>query len=473
MSTRGAGYGLDAELAAKSALKYDTGKEGEAARWLAEVTEVGFTESFADSLKNGQMLCILINRIKPGTIKKVETSKMPFKQMENISNFLKACRVLGVAEHDLFETVDLFEQKDLGVVVNCIHALGRTVQTTVPEFRGPHLGVKMSGKSASSFRSAAPAPSKAPAYNGMTKLAMGSSATMQRSTFNDTRNVAFGANTVGTGATNIVSQQSMGSSSTMQRSDITTSNSVTFGADSASGKSALPPAVPAKKKWAPAPAPRSSVPPPAPSSSYSSSSSYAPSARGGGYGLDAELAKKMALKYDPKLEAEAQQWVEQVIGSSFPTSFAESLKNGQILCTLINTIKPGTIRSVSTSKMPFKQVRASEEAHLCLDIYARRHHFYHKRIRFHNFNSNTLVDARRWKTSPTTSKPAGPSASPSTTSSRQSTSTSRRTWAWSSPASTPWGGRSRGRTPGRSSGPRWRTRTLGSSLPTSSRGTEA
>lgn len=36
---------------------------------------------------------------------------MPFKQMENISNFLKACRVLGVAEHDLFETVDLFEQK--------------------------------------------------------------------------------------------------------------------------------------------------------------------------------------------------------------------------------------------------------------------------------------------------------------------------------------------------------------------------
>jgi len=36
---------------------------------------------------------------------------MPFKQMENISNFLKACRALGVAEHDLFETVDLYEAK--------------------------------------------------------------------------------------------------------------------------------------------------------------------------------------------------------------------------------------------------------------------------------------------------------------------------------------------------------------------------
>lgn len=28
---------------------------------------------------------------------------MPFKQMENVSNFLKSCRTLGVAEHSLFE----------------------------------------------------------------------------------------------------------------------------------------------------------------------------------------------------------------------------------------------------------------------------------------------------------------------------------------------------------------------------------
>lgn len=41
-------------------------------------------------------------------------------QMENISNFLKACRAVGVAEHSLFETVDLYESKDLGLVVRCL-----------------------------------------------------------------------------------------------------------------------------------------------------------------------------------------------------------------------------------------------------------------------------------------------------------------------------------------------------------------
>ena len=71
MSTRGAGYGLDAELARKSAMKYDVGKEQEASAWISAVTDLSFTSSFAESLKDGQMLCILMNRIKPGTIRKV------------------------------------------------------------------------------------------------------------------------------------------------------------------------------------------------------------------------------------------------------------------------------------------------------------------------------------------------------------------------------------------------------------------
>ena len=60
---------MDADLAKKSALKYDTGKEQEAAAWISAVTDVGFNGGFAESLKNGQILCILINRIKPGTIR--------------------------------------------------------------------------------------------------------------------------------------------------------------------------------------------------------------------------------------------------------------------------------------------------------------------------------------------------------------------------------------------------------------------
>lgn len=40
--------------------------------------------------------------------------------MENISNFIRGCRALGVPEYSLFETVDLYEGKDVGLVVKCL-----------------------------------------------------------------------------------------------------------------------------------------------------------------------------------------------------------------------------------------------------------------------------------------------------------------------------------------------------------------
>jgi len=38
---------------------------------------------------------------------------MPFKKMENIANFLKAIRALGMKEFEMFSTPDLFEEKNL------------------------------------------------------------------------------------------------------------------------------------------------------------------------------------------------------------------------------------------------------------------------------------------------------------------------------------------------------------------------
>lgn len=108
---RGAGFGLDAELARKQAEKYDHGAEKIARDWIEAVTGEKLEGPFGAALKNGQILCKLINAIKPGSVKKIETSAMPFKQMENISNFLRACRNIGVREYELFETVDLYEEK--------------------------------------------------------------------------------------------------------------------------------------------------------------------------------------------------------------------------------------------------------------------------------------------------------------------------------------------------------------------------
>lgn len=109
--TRGAGFGLDAELARKQAEKYDHNAEKLVRDWIEAVSGEKVEGGFGPALKNGQILCKLINAIKPGSVKKIETSAMPFKQMENISNFLRACRALGVREYELFETVDLYEEK--------------------------------------------------------------------------------------------------------------------------------------------------------------------------------------------------------------------------------------------------------------------------------------------------------------------------------------------------------------------------
>lgn len=82
-----------------------------ARNWVEQVTGDVLVGEFGIALKDGQVLCKLINTIKPGSVGKIETASMAFKQMENISNFLKACRAVGMIEHEMFETVDLYESK--------------------------------------------------------------------------------------------------------------------------------------------------------------------------------------------------------------------------------------------------------------------------------------------------------------------------------------------------------------------------
>lgn len=58
---------------------------------------------------------------------KGNTSKMAFKQMENIGKFLQGCEDLGLNKIDLFQTVALYEGTNIPQVVDGIHALGRRV----------------------------------------------------------------------------------------------------------------------------------------------------------------------------------------------------------------------------------------------------------------------------------------------------------------------------------------------------------
>lgn len=154
--------------------------------------------------------------------------------MENISSFLRACRALGVSEHDLFETVDLFEEKDMNVVVQCIFALGRTIQRTVPEYTGPTLGPRMANAHKREFTEEQLA--KARAESGMTKISAGSKDHMSRSEVSRSGSVTFGADTVGSGDSASISALNKGSIGVMDRTHVSSAGNITFGHDMSKSK---------------------------------------------------------------------------------------------------------------------------------------------------------------------------------------------------------------------------------------------
>jgi hypothetical protein len=142
----------------------------EAATWVAAVTATnpppqGECADEAEVnlqgwLKSGELLCELINRVQPGAVRRIAASSLPFKQMENIAHYIAACRQLGVLAQDLFQTVDLFEGKDVRAVVRNVHSLGRVAQT-VASFEGPHLGPKLAVRNERHFSEAQLAEARA------------------------------------------------------------------------------------------------------------------------------------------------------------------------------------------------------------------------------------------------------------------------------------------------------------------------
>ncbi len=71
-------------------------------------------------------------------------------------------------------------------------------------------------------------------------------------------------------------------------------------------------------------------------------------------GLDATVARKLAAKYDLALQADvcafASGFGVEIDGSSMD-AFMSSLKNGQLLCVLVNKIRPGSVRKINKMNM--------------------------------------------------------------------------------------------------------------------------
>ncbi|KAL2101073.1 hypothetical protein ACEWY4_002834 [Coilia grayii] len=148
MATRfrsGPAFGLSAEVKNKLAQKYDLQKEEELRLWIHEVTGERLPENFMNGLKDGVLLCNLINILQPGSVKKINNPTQNWHQLENIGHFIRAITEYGLKPHDLFEANDLFENVNHTQVQSTLIALAGMAKS-----KGFHtkydIGVKYSEK---------------------------------------------------------------------------------------------------------------------------------------------------------------------------------------------------------------------------------------------------------------------------------------------------------------------------------------
>ncbi|KAK4039982.1 hypothetical protein C8A01DRAFT_16103 [Parachaetomium inaequale] len=126
---------LDKDLRKMRLDKYTPAAANEARQWIEDILGERLPGGdLLDVLKDGVALCKLVNLAvgPPGV--KFKKSPMPFVQMENISHFLRACQAppLNLQQHDMFLTVDLYEQKDPAQVLQCLGAFSRAASGVNP-----------------------------------------------------------------------------------------------------------------------------------------------------------------------------------------------------------------------------------------------------------------------------------------------------------------------------------------------------
>lgn len=113
--------------------------EKRAVVWMEHVTgQSRGPLSVQDWLQSGQVLCDLVNRIKPGS---VQVSRMlaPDNKMQNLKGFIQAAKSLGVPESAMFDPYDLYEKNNISAVVSTIYALAASIRKEIPGYTGPLL----------------------------------------------------------------------------------------------------------------------------------------------------------------------------------------------------------------------------------------------------------------------------------------------------------------------------------------------
>jgi len=165
---------IDAEIQRKLNLKYDSDKEGKIRAWLETLLGAPFEEkTLQEALKSGARLCEAVNKITPNLVKKINKGNFPAMQRENIAAYIAACKFMAFNKASLFETSDLYDGKNMVLVIeNCLELSRRAAKKGLAHVSGYEVdgGAAASGggpaspaRYASPVAPVSPAPAPAPA----------------------------------------------------------------------------------------------------------------------------------------------------------------------------------------------------------------------------------------------------------------------------------------------------------------------
>ncbi|KAI0978962.1 hypothetical protein GJ496_000786 [Pomphorhynchus laevis] len=113
--------------------------ESKVQAWIESLTGKKFDagKSYEENLKDGILICHLMNKLQPNSVSKIEEKGSPFALRQNIDRFQDAVKKYGVATEQVFQTVDLFERKNIPQVTACLLELSR--QSKIKGFSGPFV----------------------------------------------------------------------------------------------------------------------------------------------------------------------------------------------------------------------------------------------------------------------------------------------------------------------------------------------
>ncbi|KAK0426219.1 hypothetical protein QR680_009595 [Steinernema hermaphroditum] len=123
--------GMAGAILDKQKAKFNEKEAKNLLEWIQSLTQESFptdAAGFKEVLADGQLLCKLLNAIQAGTVKKIMKPISNFNCLENINQFCAGARKLGVKDEETFQSVDLFEGRDLFSVCVTLQSLARKVE---------------------------------------------------------------------------------------------------------------------------------------------------------------------------------------------------------------------------------------------------------------------------------------------------------------------------------------------------------